>query len=310
MRALIHKGKAATLVVDVPVGTHYAGAEVGCLLQVTDPGVRARHARLKYQDDGRLTVADLGAEIGIRVNGERVVRADLKDRDVLRIGTTEIRFARDLPPTSGGTPIPGHLATGQVDDSAFRAVARRVHQRLIAQLDLRRRDVSSMSDRTLRELASDLLRPIVAEEAAHDSIDPESLRRFVLDEALGLGPLEELLADDTIREIMINGADTIFVEREGRMERAARTFSSETALRGIVERIAGLQGTSLVLQTPWVNTSNATASYLIAARRVALDSTVSASASRISCEVTRMVFGRPATESRPLTSIESSSSSG
>jgi pilus assembly protein CpaF len=64
-------------------------------------------------------------------------------------------------------------------------------------------------------------------------IDSSSMRPW----ARGL--LEELLADDTIREIMINGADTIFVEREGRMERATRTFSSEAALRGIVERIGG-----------------------------------------------------------------------
>jgi hypothetical protein len=77
-RALIHKGKAAALVVDVPVGTHYAGAEEGCLLQVTDPGVRARHARLKHQDDGRLSVADLGAEIGIRV--KRRARGSLRSQ--------------------------------------------------------------------------------------------------------------------------------------------------------------------------------------------------------------------------------------
>lgn len=253
VRALIQSATAAAVVIDVPVGTHYAGAEVGCLLHVTDPGVRARHARLRHQEDGRLTVADLGAEIGIRVNGERVVHADLRERDVLRIGATDIRFTREQPPSSGGTPVPMHLAVGPQDDRAFRAVARRVHQRLIAQLDLRRRDVSSMSDRALRDLAGDLLRPIVAEEAAGERSDPELLRRFVLDEALGLGPLEELLADDTIREIMINGADTIFVERDGRMERAARTFSSETALRGIVERIVSPLGRRVDDSSPMVD---------------------------------------------------------
>lgn len=252
MRALLSKDHRAVSSVPVPVGAHYIGTEADCLLRVTDTGVRGRHARLRHSEEGRLTVADLGAEIGIRINGERVVRAEIGERDVLRVGETEIRFAPDESPPTGGSTVPAHLALRK-EDGAFRAVARRVHQRLIAQLDLRRRDVSSMSDRALRELAGDLLRPIVTEEISGATVDPETLRRFVLDEALGLGPLEELLADDSVREIMINGADTIFVEREGRMERSHRSFSSESALRGIVERIVSPLGRRVDDASPMVD---------------------------------------------------------
>jgi pilus assembly protein CpaF len=54
----------------------------------------------------------------------------------------------------------------------------------------------------------------------------EQVIREVLDEALELGPLEDLLKDDTIEEIMVNGPDRIFVARFGRMEKTDRRFSS------------------------------------------------------------------------------------
>lgn len=252
MRALLSKNHSAPLSVPVPIGTHFVGSDADCLLRITDPGVRARHARVRRHEGDVVSVADLGAESGIRVNGERVVRAELKDRDILRIGGTDIRFAVDDMPPGHVTGVANHCVAPE-DDGVFRATARRVHQRLIAQLDLRRRDVSNMSDRALRELAGDLLRPIVSEEVSGDNTDPEALRGFVLDEALGLGPLEELLADDAIREIMVNGADTIFVERDGCMERSARTFSSEAALRGIVERIVSPLGRRVDDASPMVD---------------------------------------------------------
>ena len=61
--------------------------------------------------------------------------------------------------------------------------------------------------------------------------------RQVVDEALGLGALEPLLADATITEIMINGLDSVWVEREGRIQRLSLSFSSELQLMNIIDRI-------------------------------------------------------------------------
>ena len=148
--------------------------------------------------------------------------------------------------------VPAHVATGSAPTASALSqqaisersistsrleAAGRLHKRLLTQLDLRRQDVASMSDAALRELATQLLQPMLPEEAARAGSSPAELLRFVLDEALGLGPLESLLADDDVREIMINGAGLIFVERGGRLQRAAACFSGEPALRGIIERI-------------------------------------------------------------------------
>ena len=59
----------------------------------------------------------------------------------------------------------------------------------------------------------------------------------VLDEALGLGPLEDLLADDAVSEIMVNARDQIYIEKAGKPQLSPVLFSSEQQMMNIVERI-------------------------------------------------------------------------
>jgi pilus assembly protein CpaF len=63
------------------------------------------------------------------------------------------------------------------------------------------------------------------------------LRELILRETVGLGPLEELLADPAVEEVMVNGSDEVYVEREGRIEPTAVRFASERELRDAIERI-------------------------------------------------------------------------
>ena len=82
------------------------------------------------------------------------------------------------------------------------------------------------------------VRNLVDEDAA--VLEPstrERLAGLILREAVGLGPLEELLADPAVEEVMVNGHDCVYVERGGRIERTGVTFPSETALRDAIERI-------------------------------------------------------------------------
>ena len=65
----------------------------------------------------------------------------------------------------------------------------------------------------------------------------DRLVELILREAVGLGPLEELLADPAVEEVMVNGHEQVFVERSGRIERTDVAFSSEQALRDAIERI-------------------------------------------------------------------------
>ncbi len=78
-------------------------------------------------------------------------------------------------------------------------------------------------------------------------------RQAVLNELLGLGPLENLLSDDTITEIMVNHYQEVYIEREGKLQLHTLTFSSEQALRNIVERIVAPLGKRIDEASPIVD---------------------------------------------------------
>jgi len=147
-----------------------------------------------------------------------------------------------------------------VDDAAATALAqrlqhrRRLHRALLKALDLRRRDVVTLSDSALRDEARQVLAAIIDDDAAlPTAIDRESLLAEVVDEAIGLGPLEPLLADPAITEIMVNRHDEIFVEMAGRLRRHASGFSSEQAVLGVIERIVSPLGRRIDESSPMVD---------------------------------------------------------
>lgn len=80
-----------------------------------------------------------------------------------------------------------------------------------------------------------------------------ALIRRVVDESVGLGVLEPLLADETVSEIMINGHDTIYVERFGQVERAAAAFTSEEQLRQTIDRIVSTVNRRVDESSPMVD---------------------------------------------------------
>jgi len=125
-----------------------------------------------------------------------------------------------------------------------------VHAELIKTLDLRRQDVTRMGDVELRSVASKLIKELIEKLPLPAKTDPHELEKFVLDEAVGLGVLESLLADESVTEIMVNGAEDIFIERAGQSRRSDIAFSSEKALMGVIERIVSPIGRRVDESTP------------------------------------------------------------
>src|SRR5690606_26798747 len=132
---------------------------------------------------------------------------------------------------------------------------RRIHGELIDTMDLRRHDVSAMSDERLRQETAALLRQILEarEGEIPAQIHRELLCQQVLDEAIGLGPLEELLADEGVTEIMVNRYDQIYVERAGRLQRHALSFTGDRAVLGVIERIVAPLGRRIDESSPMVD---------------------------------------------------------
>jgi len=132
-------------------------------------------------------------------------------------------------------------------------LARQIQEELRSELDLRRTDVARLGDAALRELALRVAHQSAARRQLPPGTDADELIRRALDEALGLGPLEPLLADPGISEVMINGPDAVFVERQGLIERSPIVFSSAQALRSAIDRIVAGAGRRVDEASPMVD---------------------------------------------------------
>ncbi len=130
-----------------------------------------------------------------------------------------------------------------------------IHERLIQILDLRRKDIAALSEKDLREKAKAGVESILIEMRwdLPQGLDRDKLIKNVLDEALGLGPLEELIADDGCSEIMVNSFKQIYAERKGKLLISPYKFSSEQAVLAAIERIIAPIGRRIDESSPMVD---------------------------------------------------------
>ena len=223
--------------------------------------VGKRHAELFLKSDG-VYLRDLGSMSGSWVNRERIVEhGPISDLDEIAVGdisltidTSKIQLsANDSSMAETSTRIPTAVKPLDVKsemevesdpevtkaDEALSYWGRIVHEQLLNQMDLRRKDVNRMSDAQLKEESLVLIKSVI--EGLADQIpatvDQQVLESDVLNEAVGLGPLEQFLNDEDITEIMVNNHREIFVEKKGKLERSRYSFSSDATVYAVIERI-------------------------------------------------------------------------
>ena len=127
----------------------------------------------------------------------------------------------------------------------------RVQNRLLAELDLTQ-DISQTG--VVRGTIRDLFEQILAEE--HIVLSRQERHRLfdqISAEILGLGPLQKLLEDDTITEVMVNGPKNIYIEREGKIHRVPLSFESDDHVLRIIDRIVAPLGRRIDEASPYVD---------------------------------------------------------
>ena len=252
--------------------------------------VQRKHAAIIKQDDQLFVREEGGAPTllnGLRVSG---VQGPLAPNDVVEIGSYKIsaemvrgdsmpvatREAVQLT-TSGAAaasrPIadaarepavaPARAATPDANGAAPRlggdakqifSTLRLIHERVIARLDFRRIDVTKFGESELRSKTRELIEEIIEEDPSIvGKLSREVLIEAAVNEAVGLGPLESLLADDTVSEIMVNRYDQIFVERAGKLQESEIVFSSDQAVQSAIERIVAPLGRRIDESSPMVD---------------------------------------------------------
>ena len=234
------------------------GRDADCTLCVPGELVSRRHARIELKSD-TLRVEDTSS------NGT------LAGLAVLRKTATEVpygtpivigQYALYIQPRVNGEAHPApepaalqpkaHVTVPGADTSELR---REIHRRLLEHLDLASTETARLDDPGFRPKVLVGLRRIVSalEGELPPDLDRDQLIGEMADEVLGLGPLERLLADRAVTEIMVIDANTIYVERNGKIERSAAHFTDEDRVRAVIERIVTPLGRRIDESSPLVD---------------------------------------------------------
>lgn len=254
--------------------------------------IAGTHAELTTKSDG-LYVTDLSGGVGTMVNGEKVSGyGPLSGEDEINIGSYSLSISsqptikmRELGSSVSEDPAiqadpdpvvaelsaadrPAPLArdkigvrshtgdTADVTDNRDRFIwNKRIHDKLMEAMDIRRTDVASMNDQQLTQTVASLIHEIIGgmEQELPAGLERKRLAKDVLNEAIGLGPLEDFLADDAVTEIMVNQYDDIYYESRGKLHKSDVTFSSNDAVLSVIERIISPLGRRIDESSPMVD---------------------------------------------------------
>ena len=132
-----------------------------------------------------------------------------------------------------------------------------IHTELIQEMDLKKdltKAKNKSANQEIRTKATQVVSRLVDKRGSHLSRSERGkVIKQVLDEALGLGALEDLLSDPAVTEIMVNGAHTIYCERSGKLQLSPVTFTSNGHLKTVIERIVTPLGRRIDEKTPYVD---------------------------------------------------------
>src|SRR5215207_1709743 len=153
------------------------------------------------------------------------------------------------PPLAPAPPQPTITPERQAYLTQMRV---KIHQKLVERLNVQ--NLRSMPINVVRQEVRTLIRELYQyEKGLLSSAEQSKLMDDVMDETFGLGPLEGLLKDPTITDILVNKFDRIYVERRGRLEMVDVRFRDNAHLRQIIDRIVGQVGRRVDETSPMVD---------------------------------------------------------
>ncbi|WP_298885489.1 ATPase, T2SS/T4P/T4SS family [uncultured Serinicoccus sp.] len=185
-------------------------------------------------------VVPTGATAGSPANDARAVEAPVVE-------------GAPAPTTSAMESPPSVTVAAAPVSSALQAFKEQAREQLFQKLGGRLTD-STLQEAELQGLVRKELAALV--QSADISLKPDERRRLIddlTDDVLGYGPLQKLLDDDDVSEVMVNGPDHVYVERAGRLTNSGVVFTSEEQLRRVIERIVSRVGRRIDESSPLVD---------------------------------------------------------
>jgi len=154
-----------------------------------------------------------------------------------------------IRPAGGLSAAAGGVAP---DDEGYFALRARVHKRLLERVDLAALE-SLPPERVRNDIGQIVQRLLEEEPVAINAAERKQVVTDIQHEVLGLGPLEPLLADPTVSEIMVNGPKQVYIERLGKLHLTRVRFASNAHLLKIIDRIVSAVGRRIDESTPMVD---------------------------------------------------------
>ena len=250
----------------------FVGKDAGSVILLHGWRVGRRQIEFTFNDQG-LFLKDNGGMAPVKVNGNAVLEyGPLASNDIIELADYKLRAhptqeaheriaaqrqaAHPAPAMAAArAPVPVARDANPLELPEGIAMRAQLHRKLIAAMDLRRVNVSRMADAELRTTVQKLIEELIDNDNTFEPMreSRDALRDVVLNEVVGLGPLESLLADDAVTEIMVNRHNDIFVEREGRLTRSEISFSNDAAVLAAIERIVSPLGRRIDESSPMVD---------------------------------------------------------
>jgi pilus assembly protein CpaF len=239
-------------------------------VRVTNTGLRVEDVSTNGTVAGSVLLRRDSAEVPdgtpLLVDQHRIVIRPQRTRRVDEVDDTPSEPARtpgrSAPPAARDS-ADGHAGAGPSREPAVDVAAasseaelrREIHRLLIDHLDLVSNRRERLDDPSFRPKVLTALRRIVSSLAGRlpPGFDENRLIGEMADEVLGLGPLEQLLADDSVTEILVINPQTVYVERCGRLALSPARFTDEDRVRAVIERILAPLGRRIDESSPIVD---------------------------------------------------------
>jgi pilus assembly protein CpaF len=261
--------RGATKQVPISRQVFTIGKRNGNDLVVDRTNISRQHARIFYRN-GAFFLQDMGSRNGTYMNGSRVAsEMRLENGAQIRLADLVLTFVDETahPPAAAQKAVvapapPAPLAPpvaavvpAERPGKIPGPLKKKIHIQLVKDMDLKHVDFSKHTEEEIRRKAIEASWMIVKEvnREIPNWISRERLVKEVVDEALGLGPLEDLLADPEVDEIMVNRADQIFVERRGKIELTDLEFMDNNQVISVIRRIIAPIGRRIDESSPMVD---------------------------------------------------------
>lgn len=225
--------------------------------------VSRRHSEILFQG-GNYYIKDLGSANGTFVNGVKLTAPlELYNSMIINLGDYEIMFVNQDDKRKAPQLLQAEDGENQkktwkhLPQSSELPIdlKQMIHEKLVEDRELKTVDFSKISPEEAQKITTRVVLNILNEIAGDlpQWITRDWILKEIIDEALGLGPLEDLIRDKKVNEIMVNGWDRIFIEKNRALVLSEKKFISDEALLNVIRRIMAPIGRRIDESTPYVN---------------------------------------------------------